>query len=1231
MKSKSYFKALSFIVTAMITTSAWAQEIDPMLNSVISHNNELKQQITQAKAEQGTKTTIQTPLTIFDPDGKEIERKEIMALGRNDDGTLEWISVIGNLNEGEACPTSELEELGIKVTYDYKGIVCMNVPIDAWEKLSTMSVFKTLNADRLNEISNDKARIGTKAAYVTGEISHQQSPINKYTGKGVIVGVIDIGIDFNHASFRDPVTGETRIKKALLFSGSNGSYTVIDSAKIGSYTTGTTDETHGTHTSATTAGSRIPGYEQYAGMAPEADLVLCDLSSLSTSNIIAAQTYIHDYADTVGKPVVINQSFGAHSFPNNGTGDLVNNIKNLQDEKGGFIVCNSAGNEGDCKMGIRKVFDSTRKFKTCINTEYTTKYNSQKVPIYYNLDLYVYNTVNKSFTVKFSAVDITNGDEYELDSDHGLYSSYYSGTLVTFSDEKSSSYTSGGLTYQCVNYYNYEGLYFKDPNLRLAITVVGNNGTEGTEMQMRLGYTYEDLVGSDTYSVLDGYTEGTGDGSIAFGCCSDSIISVGAWTTRQSWQALYNGYYYTFGETLNKITSFSSYGIDDNGIRRPDIIAPGSALLSAVSNYDTDFYKNKTVVSSNASINKSAKITIGSYSRDNVFAAMQGTSMSCPATTGIVALMLQANPTLTTAQVRDLLKTTADNDQYTTNTDYIPSGSLIQAGAGKVNVLAALNKLLGRTFYDLATVTTKKEKTEEVVSETADNTFAIAVSLDKGSTWYFDTDTLFNGRYSEMILSKAGTLSELKYMKGDTLYIKVVSTKSANLYNNYEISFMDADAESYSDCTPLNQSVLSRLSEIGYTNGAYFRTNNYSAVINTSEAGKLKITENHIPYSVVVTKPTTITCTMKADNNASSTFTAYPDQVVVLTTNVESSDKAHITKKQTVQGTDYNVEVTNTFSNGVITFSMPQADAAANLNASTTALTKVIPTEAETAIQAVSKLEANTTTPVILRDSKEMSFKNIKVVVDGFDESALQDEYVTDATGSYSVTKVTTPTNKSASYTMRLGYYMEVKSGIKYTTYFAPEALKLTGKDITVYKAVYNSETGELDLVAIVSTGSESITDVIIPGSTPCLIEAPESTEFLMLGGQESTQTIENNDMKGTLVTKTCSELMQANGGATIYVLNMIGSKLGFFRLKNKAIDGYDGTIGPNRAYLAIPATKSKGDDSILWNDPTGIEEISNDQSANAEANAIYNLQGIQVNDNYKGIIIQNNKKQLRK
>ena len=62
--------------------------------------------------------------------------------------------------------------------------------------------------------------------------------------------------------------------------------------------------------------------------------------------------------------------------------------------------------------------------------------------------------------------------------------------------------------------------------------------------------------------------------------------------------------------------------------------------------------------------------------------------MAAPVATGTVALWLQADPTLTPKEIRDIMIETATTDSYT------QSGKAIQWGAGKLNAYAGLVKVL---------------------------------------------------------------------------------------------------------------------------------------------------------------------------------------------------------------------------------------------------------------------------------------------------------------------------------------------------------------------------------------------------------------------------------------------------------------------------------------------------------------------------------------------------------
>ena len=93
------------------------------------------------------------------------------------------------------------------------------------------------------------------------------------------------------------------------------------------------------------------------------------------------------------------------------------------------------------------------------------------------------------------------------------------------------------------------------------------------------------------------------------------------------------------------------------------------------------------------------------------YTQIHGTSMACPHIAGVVALMLEANPVLTPAQVKSILVATASR---------MPGYDEWEVGAGFVNALAAVDQarnlstpyaVLGRTSWNTA-VTITRDPTE---------------------------------------------------------------------------------------------------------------------------------------------------------------------------------------------------------------------------------------------------------------------------------------------------------------------------------------------------------------------------------------------------------------------------------------------------------------------------------------------------------------------------------------
>jgi hypothetical protein len=171
-----------------------------------------------------------------------------------------------------------------------------------------------------------------------------------------------------------------------------------------------------------------------------------------------------------------------------------------------------------------------------------------------------------------------------------------------------------------------------------------------------------------------GWTAGDHQYGIGEPACTESAITVAAYRS----EYIIPGGTNTFGGT---IANFSSLGPTLDGRIKPDISAPGVSVESSISSFTDNAY--------------SAVLTVPFMGRNYSFARFSGTSMSAPAVTGVVALMLQADPTLTPAEIRDIIQSTARTDSHTGAIP--PGGGSTQWGTGKLNAYHAVTDVLGIT------------------------------------------------------------------------------------------------------------------------------------------------------------------------------------------------------------------------------------------------------------------------------------------------------------------------------------------------------------------------------------------------------------------------------------------------------------------------------------------------------------------------------------------------------
>jgi subtilisin family serine protease len=152
------------------------------------------------------------------------------------------------LKEGAECPTARLQKLGIDIRKQIGRMLILNVPARSLMALGNIDEIESVRADQMNQLMNNVAREKSKVEEVaTWEKAQQHNLPQAYTGKGVLVGIIDSGMDYNHAAFRN-ADGSTRIKLALVLSMETDNYDEYTSPEdIEQLTNDEASRSHGTH------------------------------------------------------------------------------------------------------------------------------------------------------------------------------------------------------------------------------------------------------------------------------------------------------------------------------------------------------------------------------------------------------------------------------------------------------------------------------------------------------------------------------------------------------------------------------------------------------------------------------------------------------------------------------------------------------------------------------------------------------------------------------------------------------------------------------------------------------------------------------------------------------------------------------------------------------------------------------------------------------------------------
>jgi subtilisin family serine protease len=533
------------------------------------------------------------------------------------------------------------ELLGLSVNFLTDNLFSARVTLDELRKLATLPEIAFIEADYRLEPHIDKSVVA-----VGGRFLHETNP--RATGQGVIIGLVDTGIDWTHRDFRIDRDGDGFEESSRILwlwdqteSGFFGSpqkvpfgteYTreELESAlRTGSGGVNERDESgHGTHVTGIALGDGSASQGTFVGMAPQSEMIFVKTSYFST-DIVEGTRYVFDKAAWLGKPAVVNLSLGGHFGPHDGTSLFEQGLEAFLSQPGRAIVA-SAGNDGDQNIHIGGYLQPREA------TTFTFVPNEETVY------LSIWHPGASNFTVSVTSPGIQGPPQTVLaQRGQGEFQQTPDGRIEIDN-------SSGGL----------------DPRNRdraIAISLEGVQPGSSWHITLTDQGTGGEFHGWPGLSTMGSFLEGDARSTITEPATAAKIIAVGAYTSKIYWQgADGEPHRFTDAQGEEQLAPFSARGPTRDGRLKPDLTAPGTAIVSALAK--------------DSEVTQSEKLIVPGRE----YAAMQGTSMAAPHVAGAVALLLQAKPYLTVEEIFDQLTTTALHDAFTLK------GPITAWGAGKL-------------------------------------------------------------------------------------------------------------------------------------------------------------------------------------------------------------------------------------------------------------------------------------------------------------------------------------------------------------------------------------------------------------------------------------------------------------------------------------------------------------------------------------------------------------------
>jgi subtilisin family serine protease len=559
------------------------------------------------------------------------------------------------------------EQLGIRVNYHLGNIASVRTNLNSISNLLANKYVTYLEYRPCKpKTFNDTAMVRNRIK----PVKQGMAPLSQaYDGTGVIVGIIDTGIDFNHPDFKDS-NGNTRIRSIWDMNQSSGStvpqpynYGIEwSAAQINASVCTHNDNAnygHGTHVSGTAAGNGL-ATGKFEGVAPKAELIVVALNFNNTTNpiYVDALSYIFTRATAAGKPCVINASVGEYYGSHDATDLQAMLMNNFFYAQSGRVLVAAAGNAGDEKYHVKTTLTNSDTLFTWFN-------GGTSANLYY----YVYADTNDIKNVQTSiGVNRPSSTNLGRIPFHNYNSAIYSQQVDTlkFNNKRigiiktDAAINSSGV-YECLYHIIADSL-----NYNWRIESKGNGKHDAWDFNLKSS----GLPSATVYPKMAYYVMPDTISTIVSGFqCSNEVITVGNYINLNKWTDVTNTAQTSTLEIPGKIAWSSSNGPTRRNLLKPDVVATGANVFSAM----------PLSLQSFMITNAPSAVAQGSMHIQG-----GGTSASAPVVAGLAALYLQAFPYASHQQVKQAISNCTYSDGFTGT---LPNNLY---GNGKLDGMAAM-------------------------------------------------------------------------------------------------------------------------------------------------------------------------------------------------------------------------------------------------------------------------------------------------------------------------------------------------------------------------------------------------------------------------------------------------------------------------------------------------------------------------------------------------------------